>query len=554
MRNFLLLLLFVSPSLLFGQHHLIEYTSYFGSQEKKLATIDEQTIAIASANGKNYISNKAHLKDNRLVNEPYIIIESPSTFLTSVILKTGEQLWQIDSTTLKSSTFKKEDKTKKIAGYTAQLYTTDVNSNRIHVWVTNDIAGNVGPNTTGIQHGVVLEYIVNEHNRITATKITKLKTLPKPMQHETPTNFVNRLDFRDKYWKSLFIQIPIFDSVELGFKPNQVIKDKDPLVQFAGNGSVIYKAVTFPKFTDTESIFLEVNQSSAGDAYDRTGTVFFFTEEQKPALLKAWNEDLKLLPAYPQGSDTYHGTDRSGDYQPVYELMRFFTSFGAGKFSSFQMKNRTWATGSNYKQDISEYSSLLDGKTVYVGMFIGTWTEHAHLVSANISLHPEGNPQKENVIALFNTVAIMEMAGSGYPHHFLDKEGIVVEFELEKDVKDAQFRFTTTGHGGHGDGDEFVPKMNRIRLDDQGVFQIIPWRSDCATYRNQNPVSGNFPNGLSSSDISRSNWCPGQVTNPYWIPLGDLKAGKHKLQLIIDEEPSSEGKLNMWFVSGQLFY
>lgn len=554
MRNFILLVLFYSPLFLFGQHYLIEYTSFFGGKERKLENQDEQTIAIASETSHNIITNKAHLSNERLQNQTYVIVTTPHQFMTSVILKTNEELWQIDSTSLSSQSFTKQDQTKKILGYTTQLYTTEVNSNRIEIWVTNEIKGNVGPNTTGISKGVVLEYAINEHNRTIATKISKLKTIPKQFQHPLPTEFVNRLDFRDKYWRSLFTNISIFDSVELGFKPNQALSDKDPLVHFAGKGSVIYKAVTFPKFTEASSIFLEVNQSSAGDAYDRTGSVFFFTEEQKPTLLKAWEEGLSILPDYPKGQNTFHGTVQSGEYQPIYELMRFFTSFGAGKFSSFQMKNRTWATGSNYRQDISEYSSLLDGQTVYIGMFIGTWTEHAHLVSANITIHPEGNPQKKNVLSLFNTVAIMEMAGSGYPHHFLDKEGIIVEFDLENDVTDAQLRFTTTGHGGHGDGDEFVPKMNRVLLDDQSIFQIVPWRNDCGTYRNQNPVSGNFPNGLSSSDISRSNWCPGQITNPYWIPLGDLKAGKHKIQLIIDEEPSSEGKLNMWFVSGQLFY
>lgn len=554
MRNFILLVLFYSPLFLFGQHYLIEYTSFFGGKERKLENQEEQTIAIASETSHNIITNKAHLSNVRLQNQAYVIVTSPNQFLTSVILKTNEELWQMDSTSLASQSFTKENQTKKILGYTTQLYTTEVNSNRIEIWVTTEIKGNAGPNTTGISKGVVLEYAINEHNRTVATKISKLKTIPKQFQHPLPTEFVNRLDFRDKYWKSLFVQIPIFDSVELGFKPNQILKDKDPDVFFAGKGSVIYKAVTLPKFTEASSIFLEVNQSSAGDAYDRTGTVFFFTEAQKPDLLKAWEDGLSILPDYPQGKNTYHGTVHQNTYQPIYELMRFFTSFGAGKFSSFQMKNRTWATGSNYRQDISEYSSLLDGQTVYIGMFIGTWTEHAHLVSANITIHPEGNPQKKNVLSLFNTVAIMEMAGSGYPHHFLDKEGIIVEFDLENDVTDAQLRFTTTGHGGHGDGDEFVPKMNRVLLDDQSIFQIVPWRNDCGTYRNQNPVSGNFPNGLSSSDISRSNWCPGQITNPYWIPLGDLKAGKHKIQLIIDEEPSSEGKLNMWFVSGQLFY
>jgi hypothetical protein len=90
-------------------------------------------------------------------------------------------------------------------------------------------------------------------------------------------------------------------------------------------------------------------------------------------------------------------------------------------------------------------------------------------------------------------------------------------------LKNAQLRYTTTGHGGWENGDEFVPKANSIFIDGKQIFSFIPWRTDCGSYRLYNPASGNFPDGLSSSDLSRSNWCPGTVTNPNFIPLGDLK-------------------------------
>lgn len=61
------------------------------------------------------------------------------------------------------------------------------------------------------------------------------------------------------------------------------------------------------------------------------------------------------------------------------------------------------------------------------------------------------------------------------------------------------------------------------------MISFVPWRDDCGTYRNWNPCSGNFSNGLSSSDLSRSNWCPGTVTNPEYIYLGDLEAGEHSI-------------------------
>ena len=47
--------------------------------------------------------------------------------------------------------------------------------------------------------------------------------------------------------------------------------------------------------------------------------------------------------------------------------------------------------------------------------------------------------------------------------------------------------------------------------------------------------SGNFDNGLSSSDLSRANWCPGTITQPNYIILGDLPKGKHTITIKIPQ-------------------
>jgi hypothetical protein len=67
-----------------------------------------------------------------------------------------------------------------------------------------------------------------------------------------------------------------------------------------------------------------------------------------------------------------------------------------------------------------------------------------------------------------------------------------------------------------------------------------------------NPASGNFNDGLSSSDLSRSNWCPGTATNPIYIELGDLKAGTHTIQVKIPQGPNEGGSFSAWNVSGVL--
>ncbi|MCD8540892.1 MAG: hypothetical protein LRY55_14845 [Leadbetterella sp.] len=134
----------------------------------------------------------------------------------------------------------------------------------------------------------------------------------------------------------------------------------------------------------------------------------------------------------------------------------------------------------------------------------------------------------------------------------MTKKGLLVEFTLEHDLKEARLRYITTGHGGWGNGDEFIPKVNRIFLDNLLVHSFTPWRQDCGSYRLSNPVSGNFASGLSSSDLSRSNWCPATVTNPVFIDLGDLKAGKHSFRVKIPQGPREGSSFSFWNVSGVL--
>ena len=146
----------------------------------------------------------------------------------------------------------------------------------------------------------------------------------------------------------------------------------------------------------------------------------------------------------------------------------------------------------------------------------------------------------------------MEMAGQDYPTMFNSDKGVEVEFTLTKDLKNAQLRYITTGHGGWGAGDEFVPKENSIYLDGKLAHAFTPWRTDCGSYRLFNPASGNFEDGLSSSDLSRSNWCPGTITNPVYINLGNLNAGKHTIQVKIPQGAPEGSSQSFWNVSGVL--
>ena len=534
-----------------GKYTAIYYEEYTNSLMTTPATYPSAKMVILQKDGDSYVGTRAVFERRPASGMNLTIIKSPTVYQNGSLLKDLNFIWTVDSTTAKSYEFTDERQSKKILGYTAQKYKTIVNSNTIEVWVTTEVKGNIGPSLVGISKGVVLEVNINNTYVTTAGKIETLKQLPKAFKIPNPTHFHSRLDFKDLQWRNLFTEIPLVDSAYLGFNPNK--KEYNDSYIHAGNGTILIKEITFPELTN-ELIFLDLKQWSTGDAYDRTGTVFLLTEEQKDGYLAGILNDFKSLPTYPEGSGKYHGTVKNKNYLPPYELMRFFTTFGAGKYSGGVMKNRNWTNDTYYRQDITEYKALLSGKKVYIGFNIGTWTENGHQFSANITLHPGGEEQSQNIIPLFNTVPIMEMHGQEYPHHFLDTNGIVVSFDLKEDAKNVRLRFTTTGHGGHSGGDEFVQITNTVLLDEKVVFTIAPWKSDCATYRHQNPASGNFENGLSSSDYNRSNWCPGQITNPYWIPLGDMKAGTHTIRVKIPQTKNIGGQNNAWYISGQLFY
>jgi hypothetical protein len=60
---------------------------------------------------------------------------------------------------------------------------------------------------------------------------------------------------------------------------------------------------------------------------------------------------------------------------------------------------------------------------------------------------------------------------------------------------------------------------------------------------------------LASSDLSRSNWCPGSDVPPVEVNLQGIAPGSHTLTISIPEStPIDENKLNHWLVSAYLVW
>ena len=453
-----------------------------------------------------------------------------------------------DSTSLKKQTFELSNETKKILGYNCKKAKTIINSNTIEFWYTEELKVKGAPTILGQNLGLVLEMVRNGNFVVAANKIEKIKSFPEFPQ--TNKN-VDMLTYKDLVWKSRFTTITIFKDQIINFSSES--KSNDTVLRFA-NGTIAVRKIKFPKIKPGSQIFADVTEQSNGDAYDRTGSFFIIPTDKELSFLNGLQNGVKTLPIYSNGNGKeYQGVVSTNNYQPLIEMMRFFTPFGIKQYNYLELKDKTWLDKVYYRQDISDFSNLLSEKEVLIGINIGNYDKGGHKVSANITIHPEDVDSKsKEIIPLFCTNNVMEMAGQEYGTMFNNEKGLEISFSLDKSMSNCKLRYIATGHGGWENGDEFVPKKNTIIFDGKEVFSFIPWRQDCGSYRLYNPASGNFPNGLSSSDYSRSNWCPGMVTNPIYIDLGNLDAGNHTMQIKIPQGLPEGTSFSSWNISGVL--
>lgn len=544
--NFLAVFLYCLCS---AQTYEIQYISSYNGK-----TVTDQPSTIVWANEKeNFILNTTIKEQKSTYPFEITKVEKPTnTIISYAFLKPESIISASDKESIGKQNFELTAETKKILGYTCKKAVTKVNSNTIEIWYTNDLKIQGGPSVLGQNLGFVLEVERNKNSLITASSIKKIKNTGIENIIKGSIQSTDQLGYKDLLWKSRFTTLNIFNNETINFSD---ASQSDNQIKRYANGTIILKKVKFPVIAEGENIFVELKQQSNGDAYDRTGTVFFIPQDKEKSFFDGLEKGAKTLPAFENGNGKqYFGITATENYSPAMEMMRFFTAFGIQKFNHIQLKGKDWQTVSPYRQDITELKPSLSGKELWVGTFIGNYDKGGHKVSLEITIHKsDQNIYKNNVaIPLFNTLNIMEMAGQDYSTMFNQEKGLFVDFTLKKDLKNAQLRYTTTGHGGWENGDEFVPKANSIFVDGQSVFSFVPWRTDCGSYRLYNPASGNFQDGLSSSDLSRSNWCPGTVTNPNFIPLGDLKAGKHTIQIKIPQGPTEGNSFSSWNVSGVL--
>ena len=482
-------------------------------------------------------------------NEIIFVDRKTNSFSQVADLYATKTINSKDSVSLGKQTFEYLNETKKILGYNCKKAKTIVNSNNIELWYTNELKIKGAPTILGQNLGLVLEMVRNGNFVIKATNIERIKMFPTDPDL---SKSIDMLTYKDLLWKSRFTTINVFKDQIINFSSES--KSNDSIFRFA-NGTIAVRKIKIPEIKVGSQIFVDVTEQSNGDAYDRTGSFFIIPNNKTLSFLDGLQNGVKTLPIYNNGNGKeYQGVVATENYNPIVELMRFFTPFGVKQYNNLQLKDKTWAENVLYRQDISDLRSLLSNQEVWIGINIGNYDKGGHKVSANITIHNEEESKvtPKQIVPLFCTNNIMEMAGQEYGTMFSSDKGLEVTFKLDKPMKNCKLRYITTGHGGWENGDEFVPKKNMIFLDGKETFSFTPWRQDCGSYRLSNPASGNFPNGLSSSDYSRANWCPGTVTNPVFIDLGDLEAGNHNIQIKIPQGLPEGSSFSSWNISGVL--
>ncbi len=343
-------------------------------------------------------------------------------------------------------------------------------------------------------------------------------------------------------------------------------------------GRIIFKKVKFDQRKTYTTAQINLTLASLGDRWDKSGSCFIVpVSGNGETIFDVLNGSSSFPEPVKKESGELKGIVAGGSYSPAIELLRFMTPFGCGFYSDDQFERKpvyipVWEKEVKWEQDITQLMPTLQGE-YYVGIWIDSWTAEGYEVSLSIDFEQTNIKQdkmpKNSIIPVINTVYYG--GGQGLPDVFAYQD-LEPTITMLKGAKKATLYYITTGHGGHSGGDEFVKVQNYVYADGKEVLSFIPWRDDCASFRRFNPATGvwlvertapyigrdgeytskEIEEGLGSSDLSRSNWCPGSQVEPIGVVLDNefLTEGEHTIKISIPTAAKAEGnKMNHWLVS-----
>lgn len=375
--------------------------------------------------------------------------------------------------------------------------------------------------------------------------------------------------------------IAVFEKINVRFDTNDFptnYEEKGEIIWLT-NGRIALKKITIPHHKRDTKITANVILTSNGDPWDKAGSLFVIPTQSDISMIGIAQGKQNYPPLDSTLYENLIGTVAGKDYLPTVELLRFMTPFGVGHFSNdTSSRNKPvyidgWAKNVKWQQDISELIPLLEGE-IYIGLYLDTWSKEGYNVSVKLTFDETptkpSSVSKRKVLPLINTLMYM---GQNLPDIFARKS-VTLPFNIPQNAKNVQLKYLASGHGGHSGGDEFVRQEHILKLDNEEIYRFYPWRTDCASFRRYNPTSGNWlykrkgvflsekgriekeiEEPISSSDLSRTNWCPGSDVPPLTIPLEISKKGNHTLTISIPKAQAATDKLlNHWLISAYLVW
>lgn len=346
----------------------------------------------------------------------------------------------------------------------------------------------------------------------------------------------------------------------LAFNPSDTARTEGDWLRFDA-GRVLLRPIVVPDRARRCEITLAMTLRSAGDPWDKSGSVFAFADAEGRRFMERLAEGLQA------DTTTFAGVMADATGTPPLELLRFITPFGAGHFSDHPKAESwrpvsvdAWADSVHWQRDVSAFQPWFEAAdTVWVGLYVDTWTPEGYEVDLELRFEESDlacdHAPTHQILPLWNTTRLAhdQRDYTGFP----DGPLRTVLAGISGDVT---CHLITTGHGGHEGGDEFTPQVHRLEVEGNRTAEWTPWRTDCGAFRRFNPSSGVWEvehagrtERLASSDLSRSNWCPGSDVPPLAFDLGRWDGTACEVALAIPEaQRYGEDAFNFWNVSAYL--
>ena len=387
MKNLLLTLITLAVAFTANAQQRLLYESFTdGSSDtsRTLVTVNNDQLCIASANPEEPNPIPGIAKHYTYIDFAHdtafyqLYYTEKEQYFTGISLHTGND-YQFEKVEI-------------VDGYRCKKYTTSLFSNRMEIWMTEDLKYRATPTTTFADlPGVLVKYtrngnattrLVSETFGTTMRKMMDAKpVIPANLGTYTSSRALNNLE-KEK----LVITIPVFRDAQICFNPKlpkATTIPYDTTLPYS-NGTIILKRLKLQQLPAHYQIFAELTEQSNGDAYDRTGSIFVIPAS-KISFLNALIDSVGVLPIYTdKNGEQYQGIKLEKNYTPLVELVRFFTPFGVHHFNQYRSLNdKEWEDAAYYKQDISDLRQYLQGD-VYIGAFIGNYDAGGHKITLDL--------------------------------------------------------------------------------------------------------------------------------------------------------------------------